>query len=272
MSIAAAAAAAAAADDERALYLPIDPDAVLDAAVARAGAGATLSSRATAAALDALPASVCFPGLRSDFLFPRTPATASVRAPGSDCIYLCGNSLGLQCRGVRVMLGEELDKWSRFGVEGHFESPRPWVTVDELCVESMARVVGAKPVEVCLMNTLTANLHTLMTSFYRPEAVAAAGSGSSGSRSGGGSGVGGAGTRPRRFKILAESKSFPSDKFAFLSQIRLHGLDPAEALIELSPREGEDTLRTEDVLAVLEREVGGWVGKIVAACAACSID
>ena len=217
-----------AAIDERELYLPVDPDTILDAAVSSAGAG--LDSTAVAQQLDNstdLPKS-----LRSEYLFPKTPATATVRPEGSNCVYLCGNSLGLQSKGVKVMLNEELQKWEDFGVEGHFEGARPWVTIDEICVESMAKIVGAKPIEVCLMNTLSANLHSMMTSFYRPET----------------------GPDKKRFKILAEAKSFPSDKFVFESQIRLHGLDPAEALIELAPREGENTLRTEDILATIEKE------------------
>lgn len=240
---------------QREMYLPVDPDAIIDAGIE---AGGALESREVATFLDSessgLPAS-----LRSEFLFPSTPETATVRRPGSECIYLCGNSLGLQCAGVRKLLDEELQKWHEFGVEGHFEGARPWVTVDEVCVDSMAKIVGAKPLEVCLMNTLSANLHSMMASFYRPEPEKTE---SESERAKGGGG-GGAESQPppRRYKILAEAKSFPSDKFVFESQIRLHGLDPADALIELSPREGETTLRTEDILATLERE-----GPTIALC------
>ena len=222
---------------QREMYLPVDPDAIIDAAI---DAGGALESREVATFLDS-ESSGLPPSLRSEFLFPSTPESATVRRPGSECIYLCGNSLGLQCTGVRKLLDEELQKWHEFGVEGHFEGTRPWVTVDEVCVDSMAKIVGANPVEVCLMNTLSANLHSMMASFYRPEPESAG--------------------KPRRYKILAEAKSFPSDKFVFESQIRLHGLDPADALIELSPREGETTLRTEDILAALEQE-----GPTIALC------
>lgn len=119
-------------------------------------------------------------------------------------------------------------QWGTHGVEGHFTEPRPWVTVDETCVEGMARVVGALPSEVALMNSLTANLHLMMVSFYRPT--------------------------PVRRKILIEAKSFPSDFIAVESQIRFHGYDPADALIELSPRSGELTLRHEDILDVIAQQ------------------
>jgi kynureninase len=117
-----------------------------------------------------------------------------------------------------------LDKWAAQGVEGHFTQPSPWLSIDDIVVESSARLVGALPSEVVVMNSLTANLHFMMASFYRPT--------------------------PERFKIITEKKAFPSDTHAVVSQLRLHGYDPATALIEVPPREGEQTLRDEDIIQV----------------------
>ena len=164
---------------------------------------------------------------RDRFHFPTTPATARRRAPGSRSIYLCGNSLGLQPKRVETIVGEELTKWREHGVEGHFVEPNPWVTVDELGIEETAAVVGAKPIEVCNMNSLTVNLHFMMAAFYRPEGA--------------------------RYKIMIEGKAFPSDYHAVESQLRHHGYDPAEAMIQLRPRAGEETLRTEDIEATIDK-------------------
>ena len=178
-------------------------------------------------AMDARDPLSCF---RSEFHFPRTPASAdpALRAPGSEAIYLCGNSLGLQPRNAQGYVVEELEKWQRYGVEGHFpdvNAVRPWVSADEDCRDDMARIVGARPVEVAIMNTLTVNLHLLMCAFYRPTAT--------------------------RFKILMEGKAFPSDKFAVASQITHHGYDAEEGIIEMWAREGETTVRTEDIEAMI---------------------
>ena len=179
---------------------------------------------------DAMDAKDPLAAFRDEFHFPPTPETAdpALRAQGSKSIYLCGNSLGLQPRSTQAYVNEELEKWQRYGVEGHFpdvNATRPWVSADEDCRDDMARIVGAKPVEVCIMNTLTVNLHLLMCAFYRPTAD--------------------------RFKILMEGKAFPSDKFAVASQITHHGFDPKEGIIEVWPREGETTLRTEDIEATI---------------------
>ncbi|MEE2834414.1 MAG: kynureninase [Myxococcota bacterium] len=147
---------------------------------------------------------------------------------GSDSIYLCGNSLGLQPKGVRAAIEQELADWERLGVEGHFHGKNPWYSYHEPLLAPAAQVVGAKPSEVALMNSLTTNLHLLMVSFYRPSGA--------------------------RRKILIEGSAFPSDRYAVASQARFHGLDPAEAVIELQPRPGEDCLRQEDIEALLERE------------------
>jgi len=157
--------------------------------------------------------------MRAKYHFPKT-------ASGEPYVYLCGNSLGLQSSLTVPYVTEELEKWQRYGVEGHFSDVnkvRPWVTADEDCRDDMAAIVGAKPVEVAIMNSLTVNLHLLMAAFYKPTAG--------------------------KFKILMEGKAFPSDKFALQSQAAFHGYDPNEALVEMVPREGESTLRTEDIVA-----------------------
>lgn len=142
--------------------------------------------------------------------------------------YLAGNSLGLQPRATRTELLADLDAWSRLGVEGHLEAERPWLPYHELLTGPAARLVGARPTETVVMNSLTVNLHLLMVSFYRP-----------------------AGARTR---IVIEDSAFPSDSYAVRSQARFHGLDPDETVVRLRPRPGEDTLRTEDVTGYLAAE------------------
>ncbi|MGN9767747.1 kynureninase [Micromonospora sp. SD12] len=145
-----------------------------------------------------------------------------------DAAYLAGNSLGLQPRATRDELAADLDAWRRLGVEGHLEAERPWLPYHELLTAPAARLVGATPAEVVVMNSLTVNLHLLMVSFYRP-----------------------AGARTR---IVIEDSTFPSDSYAVRSQARFHGLDPDTTVVRLRPRAGEDTLRTEDVTAFLAAE------------------
>ena len=147
---------------------------------------------------------------------------------GNDLVYLCGNSLGLQPRTVREYIEQELKDWERLGVEGHFRAHNPWMPYHEQLTEQTAKLVGAKPIEVVVMNTLTVNLHLLLVSFYRPTT--------------------------RRHKIVIEAHAFPSDRYAVESQIRFHGFDPKRSLIELQPRSGETTLRTEDIEDVLEAD------------------
>jgi kynureninase len=160
---------------------------------------------------------------RDEFIFPTESKDSSTPAT-----YLCGNSLGIQPKKTRDYVLNQLDKWGREGVEGHFTDPTPWLTIDDIVKESMARLVGALPSEVVLMNSLTVNLHLMMVSFYRPTAS--------------------------RHKILIEKKAFPSDVHAVVSQILYHKLDPSISLIEISPREGETLLRTEDIEAVIRTE------------------
>lgn len=147
---------------------------------------------------------------------------------GEETIYMTGNSLGLQPKSAREAIENELDDWAKWGVEGHFHAKYPWYKYHEFFAEKASRLVGAKPSEVVIMNGLTVNLHLLMISFYRPTS--------------------------KRYKILCEKKAFPSDQYAVESQVRLHGYDPADAIIEFAPREGEHNMRTEDILELIERE------------------
>jgi kynureninase len=151
---------------------------------------------------------------RNKFYIPKGP-------DGKEVIYFCGNSLGLQPKTVRDYIEQELKDWAELGVEGHFKARTPWMPYHEYLTEQMAEVVGAIPLEVVVMNSLTVNLHLLMVSFYRPTS--------------------------KRYKIVIEKGAFPSDQYAVKSQIKFHGLNVSDALIELSPREGEFCLRTKDI-------------------------
>eukprot|EP00762_Andalucia_godoyi_P001817 ANDGO_06052.mRNA.1 Kynureninase len=142
-------------------------------------------------------------------------------------VYLCGNSLGLQPKNVRGILEEELDKWAHCAVEGHFEGKRPWFEIDDILKDHMAEIVGAKPSEVAVANSLTANVHFLLVPFYRPTA--------------------------KRFKILIERFPFPSDMWALRSHISARGFNADEALLQIEPRDGENNIRTEDILALLRQ-------------------
>lgn len=158
---------------------------------------------------------------RERFHFP-------VQKNGQPYIYLCGNSLGLQPKATKTALEQELTDWANLGVEGHFEAKNPWMPYHEFLTEAMAKIVGAKPIEVVVMNTLSVNLHLMMVSFYQPKG--------------------------KRNKILIEYDAFPSDKYAVASQIEFHGLDPADCLIELKARAGETCLRMEDIEQVIEEQ------------------
>lgn len=140
---------------------------------------------------------------------------------GEEVIYLTGNSLGLQPKTVRACIEQELKDWETLGVEGHTKAKNPWMPYHEFLTEQMAHIVGAKPIEMVVMNSLTVNLHLLMVSFYRPT--------------------------KERHKIVIEAGAFPSDQYAVQSQIKFHGLAPEKSLIELTPRENETWLRTEDI-------------------------
>ncbi len=143
---------------------------------------------------------------------------------GKDAVYLTGNSLGLQCKQTQDYVINELEDWANYGVEGHHHAKNPWVDYHEIFPALLTDLTGAKESEIVVMNQLTVNLHLLLTTFYRPTAS--------------------------RYKIICEAKAFPSDQYAFLSQAQLHGFDES-AIIEVSPRDGEYTLRTEDILQVI---------------------
>jgi kynureninase len=160
-------------------------------------------------------------GFRQQFHIPRAP-------DGSEAVYLCGHSLGLQPKSVRAYIEQEMHDWEKLAVEAHFRGRNPWMPYHRLLTEKMAALVGARPIEVVMMNSLTVNLHLMMISFYRPT--------------------------PQRFKIVIEGDAFPSDRYAVKSQLRYHGFDPQHSLIQLKPRPGEATIRQEDIEALLDRE------------------
>lgn len=149
-------------------------------------------------------------------------------AEGNEWLYFCGNSLGLQPKVTQEYIQQELNDWANLGVEGHFDAKNPWMPYHEFLTEKMATIVGAKPIEVVIMNTLTTNLHLLMVSFYQPTKT--------------------------KYKIVIESDAFPSDRYAVESQLKFHGFDPKEGLLEWKPREGEELLRMEDLETMLEEE------------------
>ena len=146
---------------------------------------------------------------------------------GKSVIYFTGNSLGLQPKRTKAYIEQELNDWAQWGVEGHFHAKHPWMPYHELFPALLAPIVGAQEQELVVMNQLTVNLHLLMVSFYRP-------------------------TR-QRFKIICEAKAFPSDQYALESQLRFHGLDPEQALIEVAPRAGAHIIKEADVLAAIEQ-------------------
>lgn len=161
---------------------------------------------------------------REQFIFPKHAVNETVT---ENVLYFCGNSLGLQPKTVRQALLDELDQWATHGVEGHFRGELPWMHYHKFLKPQSARIVGALPHEVVVMNTLTVNLHLAMVSFYRPT--------------------------PQRHKVIMEAGAFPSDQYAVESQVRWHGFEPDEAIIEVAPRPGHDTLRTEDIVQIIEQ-------------------
>ncbi|MCM4155890.1 kynureninase [Gramella sp. AN32] len=158
---------------------------------------------------------------RDEFIFPKVN--------GKKVIYFVGNSLGLQPKTARKYVLEIMDDWANLGVEGHFYAEKSWWDYHERFSGKLAKVVGAKPSEVTVMNTLTVNLHLLMVSFYRPTA--------------------------KRFKIICEEKAFPSDQYMISSQVRFHGYDPEDAIVQIKKRDGEHNFRTEDIISKIN-EVG----------------
>ena len=160
-------------------------------------------------------------GFRDQFHIP-------VRDSLGEEIYFCGNSLGLQPKRTREFVNEELAEWESLAVRGHFSAQRPWMPYHEFLTDKTARLVGAKPEEVVNMNSLTVNLHLMLVSFYRPT--------------------------KSRYKLVIESPAFPSDRYATESQVRFHGFDPEDALVEIAPRPGEATIRQEDIEDLIARE------------------
>ena len=158
---------------------------------------------------------------RNEFIFPQHN--------GKNVIYFTGNSLGLQPKMARNYVDEIMNDWANLAVEGHFVAKKPWWDYHERFAAPLSKVVGAKPSEITVMNTLTVNLHLLMVSFYKPTA--------------------------KRFKIICEEKAFPSDQYMFQSQVNFHGYKAEEAIIEIKRRDGEHNIRLEDILSKIE-EVG----------------
>ena len=147
---------------------------------------------------------------------------------GNELIYMTGNSLGLQPKTTKSAINQELKDWANLGVEGHFEAKNPWLSYHEFLTENMANIVGAKPIEVIIMNTLTTNLHLMMVSFYQPT--------------------------KKRYKILIEGDAFPSDKYAVESQLRHHGFNDKDGLITWKARAGEELPKYEDLESILDAQ------------------
>ncbi|MEA3196754.1 MAG: kynureninase, partial [Gammaproteobacteria bacterium] len=147
---------------------------------------------------------------------------------GKRFVYLCGHSLGLQPKSAARYIEQELKDWQHLGVLGHHVAERPWIRYHEQAAAPLAALVGAHESEVVAMNSLTVNLHLMMVSFFRPHSG--------------------------RNRVLIEKSAFPSDRYAIVSQLAFHGLNEAEHLIEIEPRPGERTLRTDDVIRRIEQE------------------
>jgi kynureninase len=158
---------------------------------------------------------------RDEFIFPKVN--------GKNVLYFTGNSLGLQPKRTRAYVDEVMDDWANLAVEGHFYAEKPWWDYHERLAKPLGKIMGARPSEITVMNTLTVNLHLLMVSFYRPT--------------------------KKRYKIICEEKAFPSDQYMFQSQVNFHGYKADDALVEIKRRDGEHNIRTEDVLAKI-KEVG----------------
>jgi kynureninase len=165
--------------------------------------------------------------MTSSFVYQRHQFHIPQSEDGRDLVYLCGNSLGLMPRTTEAYIQQELDDWKRLGVEGHMHAHNPWLPYHELLTEGMARVVGGSAHEVVVMNSLTVNLHLMMVSFYRPT--------------------------KERYKVLMEYNPFPSDRYAVQSQVRYHGFDPSEAIIELPDHSGTEIISMETIEDILHK-------------------
>lgn len=144
---------------------------------------------------------------------------------GKECIYFVGNSLGLQPKTTQDYIYKELENWANYAVEAHFHANNPWINYHDQFPPLLSKIVGCLPEEIAVMNHLTVNLHLLLTTFYRPT--------------------------KQRYKIICETKAFPSDQYAMETQVKLHGLHPDNSIIEVSPRNNESNIRTEDILAAI---------------------
>ena len=171
-----------------------------------------------------------FKSFKNEFIFPES-------LHGNEVIYLCGNSLGLQPKTAKKALENELEDWAKWGVEGHFQGRKPWFHYHKFLTDLSAEIAGAKSHEVVVMNQLTVNLHLLLHSFYRPTFT----QNENGK------------TIPKRYKLLMEAGAFPSDMYAVQTHVESRGLSYDDAVVELSPRVGEHTLRTEDILQAIEQ-------------------
>ena len=160
--------------------------------------------------------------LRNEFIIPQHQ--------GKNAIYLCGNSLGLQPKATVEVMGKQLDSWAARGVEGWFDGDDPWLNYHQQLKGALGGILGANEQEITVMNSLTVNLHLLLVSFYQPTA--------------------------NKYKIIMEAGAFPSDQYALESQIRFHGYNPDDAIIEIAPRKGEYTLRTEDIIKAINDNAG----------------
>ena len=148
-------------------------------------------------------------------------------AKGKQKIYFLGNSLGLQPKSTNDYIQRIMQDWADLGVESFFHAREPWMNYHDQLIHPLSKIVGALPHEVVVMNQLTVNLHLMMVSFYRPSAT--------------------------RYKIICEAKAFPSDQYTFETHVRHHNFDPALAIVEVSPRPGEHTITTEDILSAIEK-------------------
>ncbi|MVT07499.1 kynureninase [Chitinophaga tropicalis] len=157
---------------------------------------------------------------REQFYFPQRN--------GRDAIYFCGNSLGLQAKNIKPAIEQELQDWKDYAVEGYWGAKNPWLYYQQYCSKPLTDLVGASQDELTVMNTLTVNLHLMMLSFYRPT--------------------------KERFKVLMEAGAFPSDQYAVETQVKMHGYDPATAIVEIAPRQGEHLIREEDIFEIIAQE------------------
>jgi kynureninase len=149
----------------------------------------------------------------------------------NDPVYLCGNSLGLLSKSVKPAINQELKDWKNKAIAGYMHAKHPWMYYQHNFNKSLAKIMGCEEHEVTVMNALTVNLHLLLLSFYKPT--------------------------PERYKIIMEAGAFPSDQYAVASQVKFHNYNPEESIIEVSPRPGEKTLRTEDILRVIDEHKNG---------------